>query len=491
MLDKILHFRYQILLWILVVASLGTNAYLIASQPEFDYPSYDDAMLDIAEAEVPDAEAIASNSVAAAGLQELETPVVPITKLFEAKGGEPISKLLQTQHRVSKLDADKIQQLAKKHLARGTLVKGDKVKVELIADASGSQQTPRQIVIESDEHKLELTLGGDNKTYIAKKTTLPTELKTKLIAGTINGSIYSSARKAGADAKLIKEFINLLSYNVDFQRDVKNGDYFRIFYEYTSTQNNSKQKKPQIVYASLSSAGEEHEVYRYKLANGAIDYFSADGQSVRKALLRTPINGAKVSSNFGMRIHPVHGYSQMHKGVDFSAPRGTPILAAGDGVIRKVSSQGRGYGNFVEIEHNRNYGTLYAHMSRFASGIRPGTHVRQGQVIGYVGATGTATGPHLHFEVIKDGVKINPAKASFPKSNPLTGTELAKFKKNIQRIETVVASADDSAPRRVASLDRTNVSKIPQAGRSTSAKPKASIKSSSKASAKSTPSKKK
>lgn len=453
MLEKILHFRYQIVLWTLVTASLATNVYLIATQPEFDYPSYDDAMLDIAEAEQPDSEKT-SVELSSLSPQDLEAPVAPVTKMYEAKGGETLAKLLQSQYQVPKVEADKIQANYKKHLGRSTLSKGDKLKLELTSSTSANQNIPQQIIIETEEHKLELKQSQDGKTLTAKKTSLPTELKTKLIAGTINGSIYSSARKAGADAHLIKEFINLLSYNVDFQRDVKNGDTFRIFYEYTTTANSAKQKKAQIVYASLSSAGEENEVYRYKLASGKTDYFDASGQSVRKALLRTPINGAKVSSNYGMRIHPVYGYSHMHKGVDFSAPRGTPILAAGDGVVKKVSSQGRGYGNFVEIEHTKTYGTLYAHMSRFAAGIKPGSAVKQGQVIGYVGSTGTATGPHLHFEVIKDGVKVNPAKVSFPKTNPLTGTELAKFKKTIQRVETVVAGADyNNAPSRVAGLN--------------------------------------
>ena len=156
-------------------------------------------------------------------------------------------------------------------------------------------------------------------------------------------------------------------------------------------------------------------------------------------MLRTPVNGARLSSAYGMRQHPIYGYSKMHQGLDYSAPKGTAILAAGDGVVEFVKSQSRGYGKHVKIKHNGTYATLYAHMSRFADGIKPGKKVNQSQVIGYVGATGTATGPHLHYEVIEKGKKVNPSKTTFPKTLPLKGTELARFQNSLNKMESMIA----------------------------------------------------
>ena len=195
-------------------------------------------------------------------------------------------------------------------------------------------------------------------------------------------------------------------------------------------------------------------MYRHESASGGVDYYDAKGNSVKRSLLRTPINGAKISSTYGLRMHPVLGYSRMHQGLDYSAQKGTPILAAGDGNIEFMKNQARGYGKHVQIKHNANYATLYAHMSRFASNIKPGGRVKQGDVIGYVGDTGLASGPHLHYEVIENGKKVNPSKMKAPKILPLKGTELARFKENMRKTGHMVAQLDDNKINAVAHATR-------------------------------------
>jgi murein DD-endopeptidase MepM/ murein hydrolase activator NlpD len=239
-------------------------------------------------------------------------------------------------------------------------------------------------------------------------------------------------------------FINLYSFIVDFQRDIKSGDDFKIYYEYQVDPSNGKIKDSKILYASLNTGGISKEIYRHEMKDGKIDYFDAKGQSVRRALLKTPVSGARISSRYGMRKHPVLGYSRMHRGVDYAAPRGTPIFAAGDGVVSFAKNVRRGYGKHVQIRHNSTYSTLYGHMSKFAKGIKSGTRVKQGQIIGYVGATGLASGPHLHYEVKVRGKQVNPSKINYMKTEPLKLAELERFKKNVALYDVIVENAQST-----------------------------------------------
>lgn len=240
------------------------------------------------------------------------------------------------------------------------------------------------------------------------------------VEGEINSSLYVSADNAGVPRPVLMDLIRIYSFDVDFQRDVQRGDRFEILYE-TYVDDQGTQVKPgDILYAELSVAGDEKPLYRYELDDGRVDYFDENGESSRKALMRTPIDGARLSSRFGMRKHPVLGYSKMHKGIDFAASRGTPIYAAGDGVIERASRFGA-YGNYVRIRHNSDYTTAYAHMKSFAKGIYPGKRVRQGETIGYVGTTGRSTGPHLHYEVQYRNKHVNPLSVKLP-----TGVRLAE-----------------------------------------------------------------
>lgn len=245
-------------------------------------------------------------------------------------------------------------------------------------------------------------------------------------AGLIDESLYVAAERAGIPANTIMELIRIFSWDVDFQRDIRSGDRFEVYFEEYVDAAGKRVKDGNVLYAALNLSGTEVRLYRHEGADGIIDYYNDKGTSVRKALLRTPIDGAHLSSTFGMRLHPILGYSRMHQGIDFTAPTGTPIKAAGDGVI-EMAGPNSGYGNYVLIRHNSEYKTGYGHMSKLAQGIVPGTRVRQGQTIGYVGSTGLATGPHLHYEIMQRGKQVNPVNVKMPGGKTLEGRELTQF----------------------------------------------------------------
>ena len=263
-------------------------------------------------------------------------------------------------------------------------------------------------------------------------TVVTKELKNVVSAkqGRITGSLVGATNRAGVPYSIVSEMIRVYSYSIDFQRDIHEGDSFEVMYESKVDSNGRVHGTGEMMYARMILAGKEYPVYRYKTSDGSVDYYKADGTSNKRGLIRTPIEGARISSGFGMRRHPVLGYSKMHKGIDFAAPKGTPIFAAGDGVIKKAGWV-NGYGNFIQINHNASLGTGYGHMSRFAGGMRPGVRVKQGQVIGYVGATGRATGNHLHYEIMIGGRQVNPKGVNVPTSSQLAGRELNRFKVNV------------------------------------------------------------
>lgn len=257
-----------------------------------------------------------------------------------------------------------------------------------------------------------------------------TDIKTG--RATIKVSLYGSAEQAGIPASVISNMIHIYSWDVDFQRDIRPGDTLEVLYEMLETKDGSYQKSGDILYARLSVNGHDIPVYRFEMKNGDVDYFTKDGKSVRKALMRTPVNGARISSTFGMREHPVLGYSKMHKGIDFAAPRGTPVYAAGDGTIERANRWST-YGNYIRIRHNATIKTAYAHLQKFGPGIHTGSRVKQGQVIAYIGTTGRSTGPHLHYEVIKNGRQVNPATVKLPQGETLKGKDLVAFKAQVEK----------------------------------------------------------
>ena len=250
------------------------------------------------------------------------------------------------------------------------------------------------------------------------------------IAGTIQGSLFVAAQEAGLPVPLIMDLIRIYSWDVDFQREIQRGDHFEVLFDRyldgDAAPSANAVKVGNIVYASLTLSGKELKLYRYRMADDRVDYFDPKGASVRKALLRTPIDGARLSSRYGKRRHPILGYTKMHRGVDFAAPRGTPIMAAGNGVV-EVAGRNGAYGKYVRIRHNGQYKTAYAHLSRFGRGIRSGKRVNQGQIVGYVGSTGRSTGPHLHYEVLAGKRQVNPLSIKLPTGTKLRGKQLAAF----------------------------------------------------------------
>lgn len=265
------------------------------------------------------------------------------------------------------------------------------------------------------------------------------ETRPQRAAAQIDDSLYLAAQRAGVPAEIILELIRLYSFDVDFQRDIQPADSFEVLYESQYLENGELAQNGDILYARLTVGGTALPLYRYSTSDGLTDYFNEKGHSVRKALMKTPIDGARLSSRFGKRRHPILGYTKIHRGVDFAAPRGTPIMAAGRGTV-EVAGWNGGYGRYIRIRHNGRYKTAYAHLTRIASGVKPGKRVRQGQVIGYVGSTGRSTGPHLHYEVHADGRQINPLGLKLPSGRKLSGNELARFQEERVRLDGVFAA---------------------------------------------------
>ncbi len=262
--------------------------------------------------------------------------------------------------------------------------------------------------------------------------------KEVVIKNEIKNNLYASAMDSGVEPNIIVEFARIFGFEVDFQRDIRKGDWFEIMYEKFEDDNNKVRDTGKIIYASMYVNGEEINLYNFKFNNDE-EYYDIKGKSITKSLMKTPINGARLSSSFGMRKHPILGYNKMHKGTDFAAPSGTPIMASGSGTVTRARWCGGG-GNCVKIKHNSTYETIYAHMKAFAKGIKEGRKVKQGQIIGYVGSTGLSTGPHLHYEVIVNGKKVNSQKLKLPSGKILKGEERKQFELDRIKIDLKLAS---------------------------------------------------
>ena len=259
-----------------------------------------------------------------------------------------------------------------------------------------------------------------------------------VIKNIIKNNLYSSAVNSGIEPNIIIEFARIFGFEVDFQRDIRQEDWFEILYERFVDDNNKVRDTGKIIYASMYVNGEEINLYNFNYKNEE-DFYDIKGKSITKSLMKTPINGARLSSSFGMRKHPILGYNKMHRGTDFAAPSGTPIMASGSGTVTRARWCGGG-GNCVKIKHNSTYETIYAHMKAFAKGIKEGRKVKQGQIIGYVGSTGLSTGPHLHYEVIVNGKKVNSQKLKLPSGKILKGEERKQFELDRIKIDLKLSS---------------------------------------------------
>jgi murein DD-endopeptidase MepM/ murein hydrolase activator NlpD len=298
---------------------------------------------------------------------------------------------------------------------------------------------------------------NEDGSYKVAKEEKETHRTVQGFRGDINGSLYVSAKAQGVPDAVILDLIKMYSFSIDFQRDIQKGDKFEVMYEqYVTEDGDAVPGKAEIVFSRLDLDGRDMGFYRYKDKNGDVSYYDESGHGAKKSLMSTPIDGARISSGFGMRRHPVLGYSKMHKGMDFAAPRGTPIYAAGDGKIVKLGNFSS-YGKYIKIRHQSGIETAYAHMHGYKAGLKNGSRVKQGQVIGYVGSTGRSTGPHLHYEVMIGGRQVNPKSIKLPTGKALAGKELAAFKTQVAQINrqfrdigTGTALADNAPSRKMA-----------------------------------------
>jgi murein DD-endopeptidase MepM/ murein hydrolase activator NlpD len=256
---------------------------------------------------------------------------------------------------------------------------------------------------------------------------------------TIDSSLYLAAMQAGLPAKVVVEMIHMLSYKVDFQRDIRPGDSFQVLYSYYYTPNGQAAKEGNIDYVTMKLADRTVTLYRYQPKGDTVDYFDSKGESAKGMLMKTPVDGARITSGFGMRFHPILGYTRMHKGIDFGVPLGTPVMAAGSGVVEESGWKG-GYGNFLMINHGNSYETAYGHLSRFAPGIHAGSRVRQGQVVAFSGSTGESTGPHLHYEIRINKQQVNPLLVKVATGRRLAGHDLRDFTSQRLHVDLKLAS---------------------------------------------------
>ena len=284
---------------------------------------------------------------------------------------------------------------------------------------------------------LSIEVRKSQNKFLVKENILQLYKKEVVVKNMIKTNLYSSAVDVGVEPNIIVEFARVFGFEVDFQRDIRKGDWFEILYEKFEDDNKRVRDTGKIIYASMYVNGKEINLYNFKY-NNEEEYYDIKGKSITKSLMKTPINGARLSSSFGMRKHPILGYNKMHRGTDFAAPSGTPIMASGSGTVTRARWCGGG-GNCVKIKHNSTYETIYAHMKSFAKGIKEGRKVRQGQIIGYVGSTGLSTGPHLHYEVIVNGKKVNSQKLKLPSGKTLKGEERKQFELDRIRIDLKLA----------------------------------------------------
>ena len=310
--------------------------------------------------------------------------------------------------------------------------------IETYTKSVNDKKIINEIIIYPDIEKKIYVKKVNNK-FVAGEDKKKLFSKLKLYEVEIHNSIYESLKKIDTPDEIIMEFVQLYSFDIDFQRDIRKGNKIKIFFEiYTDSQNNYI-KSGNINFSEIILNDESYELYRFQSEGDEfVEYFNSDGKSATKALMKTPINGARLSSGFGMRKHPILGYNKKHQGVDFAAPTGTPIMAAGTGHIEFVGNNG-GAGKYIRIKHLNGYKTSYSHLSKYASGIQKNVKVHQGQVIGYVGNTGLSTGPHLHYEVIFNGKRINPMKMKLPSGKQLKDKNLEIFLAEKERINAEVS----------------------------------------------------
>jgi murein DD-endopeptidase MepM/ murein hydrolase activator NlpD len=350
---------------------------------------------------------------------------------FIIDNGDTLASIF-TEAGIDKEDINKIIASISKIYNPKKLRIGNTIHLDFSSNNEVLPTIANKIVIRvATNEEIEISKIGDN--YKAVINNVPLIRHIAHLSIKINNSFIASASKLSIPYHSIMTMVKAYSYDVDFQRDLKSGNKLDILVDKYYTKEGKFSHIGGVLYSSLALGDRKVEIFQYQDKNGDLHYFNEDAVSVIKQLLKTPINAARISSGFGMRKHPVLGYSRMHKGMDFAAPIGTPILAAGSGVIELIGRKG-GLGKYIQIKHSDTYSTAYGHMKSFAKGMKKGSVVRQGEVIGYVGVTGITSGPHLHYEVLKYNKQINPAKLKFASEVKLAGAELKKFKDTKKKI---------------------------------------------------------
>ena len=309
-------------------------------------------------------------------------------------------------------------------------LKGLKVN-QKISFFSDENQIIKKIIIDLDFKTILIINLSKNLEVTKKELNTQTDIESKEYI--ITNSLYADGIKSNVPNEVLVKLIQLFSFDLDFQRDIKKNTAVSISYEKTYVENASEFSIGDIDYAKIEIGKNNLEYFKFLTNEGFIDYFNREGKNVKKSILKTPLDGARLSSNFGMRKHPISGFNKMHKGIDFAAPIGTPIYAGGNGIVEYVGTNG-GYGKYIRIRHNNEYKTAYAHLNSYKKGISKGVRVNQGEVIGYVGNTGRSTGPHLHYEIIYQNKQINPLTLKLPSGKILKGEELKRFEKNYKMI---------------------------------------------------------
>lgn len=318
---------------------------------------------------------------------------------------------------------------------------GQELELEYNAIVVDGQTPLEKIALEiTPGHKIAVARQQDG-TFTAGEVRLATRREFVRAEGMIESSLFEAAAKEGVPQDVMSAIVKLFSYDVDFQRDIQKGDRFSVLYERTVTEDGRTVNNMDIAYAAMNVGGQPLKLYAFDHPDGGVEYYNEKGEGIRKALMRTPINGARLTSSFGKRRHPILGYSLMHRGSDFGAPTGTPIMAAGDGVIEKAGPNGA-YGNYIRLRHTGEFATAYAHLSRFGAGVAAGKRVRQGQIIGYVGTTGRSTGPHLHFEILRNGAQVNPVTVKLAGAQKLEGKLLTAFRNKVSEADRRYASVN-------------------------------------------------
>ena len=366
-------------------------------------------------------------------LNKIINNLEPRYKIYnhKIKSGETFDKIL-SDYSIDKEEVKILKESLLKKININKLNTNQKIQITLDQTNNKIKEFIFKI---SNTEKIYLSRDDENTKFNQKILTIKLDKKIIYKENIILQSLFRASTDQNIPPNTIIEFARIYGFQVDFQRDIRKEDKFQIMYEVFIDKNKKVIETGEILYANLKLSGQDNPLYYFNEEDHE-GHYDKNGKSVQKALMKTPINGARLSSSFGMRKHPIDGFNKMHRGTDFAAPKGTPIMASGNGIIKKVGWCGGG-GNCIKIRHNSTYETVYAHMSKFARGIKNGVRVKQGQTIGYVGSTGKSTGPHLHYEVIVNGKKVNSQKLKLPSGKILKGNKRELFETNKIRLDVL------------------------------------------------------